>query len=142
MTVAAERQIQYSESSGMSQSTSESDGHPDVSTESRPVCRPVADAPEPVLRTLLVSDLVGSTKLVEELGDQVAHALFERHDRLARDLLEKHRGREIDKTDGFLLLFDRSWNAVRYALAYHAGLRRLSAEQGRRIAARVGDPPR
>ncbi len=91
-----------------------------------------------MLRTLLVSDLVDSTKLVEELGDRAAGTLFERHDRLARDLLAEHGGREIDKTDGFLLLFERPWSAVRHALAYHRALSRLSAEQDRRIEARVG----
>ncbi len=85
-----------------------------------------------VVTTLLVSDLVGSTQLVEALGDRQAAALFQRHDRLARDLLQAHDGREIDKTDGFLLLFDRPWNAVAYALAYHQALQALELE------ARVG----
>lgn len=90
------------------------------------------------IKTLLVSDLVGSTKLIEDLGDPAAAALFERHDRLARDLLPLHQGREIDKTDGFLLLFDRPWSAVCYALAYHYALRQLSEERGRWIEARIG----
>ncbi|MCP3961225.1 MAG: tetratricopeptide repeat protein [bacterium] len=85
-----------------------------------------------------MSDLVGSTRLVEELGDQAAAELGQRHDRLARDLLAAHEGLEIDKTDGFLLLFERPLDAVRYALEYHAALRRLSDEEGRRIEARVG----
>ena len=85
-----------------------------------------------VVTTLLVSDLVGSTQLVEKLGDREASALFRRHDRVARDLLETHGGREIDKTDGFLLLFDRPWNAVAYALDYHQSLYDLEFE------ARVG----
>ena len=87
---------------------------------------------EAVVTTILISDLVGSTRLVEELGDREAAALFRRHDRLARDLLAEHGGREIDKTDGFLFLFDRPWNAVSYALAYHECLRELE------VAARVG----
>ena len=33
-------------------------------------------------------------------------ALWAAHDRIARDLLRAWRGREIDKTDGMLLLFD------------------------------------
>ena len=61
----------------------------------------------PVLKTLLVSDLVGSTRMVEELGDRATAELGQRHDRLARDLMAAHEGLEIDKTDGFLLLFDR-----------------------------------
>ncbi len=91
-----------------------------------------------VLKTLLVSDLVGSTRLVQELGDRAAAELGHRHDRLARDLLVAHGGREIDKTDGFLLLFERPLDAVRYALEYHAALRRLSDEESRPIEARMG----
>ncbi len=85
-----------------------------------------------VVTTLLVSDLVGSTQLVERLGDRRAAALFQRHDRLARDLIKEHDGREIDKTDGFLLLFERPWSAVVYALAYHRALADLD------LKARVG----
>jgi formylglycine-generating enzyme required for sulfatase activity/class 3 adenylate cyclase/dienelactone hydrolase len=75
---------------------------------------------------------------VEELGDRAAATLGQRHDRIARDLLAAHEGREIDKTDGFLLLFERPFDAVGYALAYHTALRYLADEEGRRIEARVG----
>lgn len=92
----------------------------------------------PVLKTLLISDLVDSTQTVRELGDRAAADLFRRHDRLARDLMSKHDGQEIDKTDGFLLLFERPLEAVLYALAYHEGLRQLTVEEGRPIAARIG----
>ncbi len=91
-----------------------------------------------VLRTLLVSDLVGSTRLVEELGDEAAARLFRRHDSLARSLLGEHDGREIDKTDGFLLIFRRPISAVLYALDYHQALAELSRESGVELAARVG----
>ncbi|MCP3960543.1 MAG: protein kinase [bacterium] len=91
-----------------------------------------------VVKTLLVSDLVSSTRLVEQLGDRRAAKVFARHDRLARSLLEVHRGREIDKTDGFLLLFERPIYAVRYALAYHHALTKLSEELGVSLVSRVG----
>lgn len=97
-----------------------------------------APAPGAVLRTLLVTDLVDSTRLVAQLGDARAFALFGRHDRLARDLLAAHHGLEIDKTDGFLLLFERPLDAVAYALAYHHELRRLTAETGSPLTARAG----
>ena len=74
------------------------------------------------VKTLLLSDLVGSTGLVERLGDERAFEVFGRHDRVARDLLAEYGGREIDKTDGFLHLFDRPIDAVRYAQAYHLSL--------------------
>ena len=65
------------------------------------------NAIQPVVRTLLVSDVVNSTRLVKELGDRKFANLDHRHDRLARDLLPEHEALEIDKTDGFLLLFER-----------------------------------
>ncbi len=93
---------------------------------------------ESALRTLLLSDLVGSTRLVEELGDRRSAELAARHDRLARDLLAEHGGREIDKTDGFLILFERPLDAVRYALDYHRGLAALGREEQHDLGSRVG----
>ncbi|MCP3961590.1 MAG: hypothetical protein GY719_27435, partial [bacterium] len=54
------------------------------------------------LCTLVVTDLVDSTHLVTRLGDRRALELGMRHDQLARRLLAKHDGQEIDKSDGFL----------------------------------------
>jgi predicted ATPase/class 3 adenylate cyclase/Flp pilus assembly protein TadD len=75
-----------------------------------------------VERALLLTDVVDSTKIAERLGDAGTAALWARHDRLARDLLVGHRGREIDKTDGFLLLFGSAADAVAYAVAYHRAI--------------------
>ena len=61
---------------------------------------------------LLLTDVVDSTQLSEALGDEAMAELWARHDRVARDLLPPHRGREIDKTDGFLMLFDEAADAV------------------------------
>lgn len=91
-----------------------------------------------VLRTLLLSELPGKPALVEQAGDSRAAELFERHDREARRLSAEHGGREIERGDGFLLLFERPWNAVAYALDYHRALEELSRAEGVRLAARVG----
>ena len=91
-----------------------------------------------VVKTLLMSDLVGSTHLAEQLGDSRASTLFARYESLSRDLLVTCDGWEIDKADGFLLLFDHAYSAVRYALAYHETLARLAREEGIRLEARVG----
>ncbi|MEP6970236.1 MAG: adenylate/guanylate cyclase domain-containing protein, partial [Betaproteobacteria bacterium] len=93
---------------------------------------------QPAIRTLLLCDLVSSTRLVERLGDAAAAELLTRHDRIARDLLASHNGREIDKSDGFLLLFERPVEAMRFALAYQAQLSALGAQAQADIAARVG----
>jgi len=60
------------------------------------------------MRAVACLDLANSTALIETLGDARAAELFRGHDRLARDLLREHGGQEVDKTDGFLLLFDRA----------------------------------
>ena len=73
-------------------------------------------------RALLLTDVVDSTQLAESLGDAAAAALAAAHDRVARDLLREWRGREIDKTDGMLMLFDAAADAVAFAIDYHAAL--------------------
>jgi class 3 adenylate cyclase len=93
---------------------------------------------EAVLKALLFSDLVRSTHLVEEVGDRSTARLFARHDVLARELLVQHNGLEIDKADGFLLLFEHPLDAVSYALAYHELLNELTQETGTELATRVG----
>lgn len=92
----------------------------------------------PAIRTLLLCDLVASTQLVERVGDSAASDLLARHDRIARDLLSTFNGREIDKSDGFLLLFERPIEAVRFAMAYQARLRELGSASDRGMVSRVG----
>ncbi len=94
--------------------------------------------PSAVLRTLLLCDLVDSTGLVERLGDRAAAELIRKHDRLARTIADRHGGREIDKTDGFLMMFERPIQAVAFALDYQRGLKQLNAAEGTSLAARVG----
>jgi len=92
----------------------------------------------PAIRTLLLCDLVASTQLVERAGDSRAADLLARHDRFARDLLSTFNGREIDKSDGFLLLFERPIEAVRFAIAYQAKLREFGSTFDVPMASRVG----
>ena len=91
-----------------------------------------------VVRALLLTDVVDSTALVERLGDARAATVWRAHDRVARDLLPAHHGLEIDKTDGFLLLFESAAHAVQYAVAYHQGLAELSASLDVPLTARAG----
>ncbi|HSW09006.1 AAA family ATPase, partial [Aquabacterium sp.] len=75
---------------------------------------------------LLLTDIVDSTQLTEQLGHAAMSALWAAHDHAARGLLREWRGREIDKSDGFLLLFDAVADALGFALAYHRALAQLS----------------
>lgn len=93
---------------------------------------------KPLLRTLMLCDLVDSTRLLERLGDQRGADLFRKHDRLVRALLHVHAGREIDKTDGFLAMFKRPAEAAAFALGYMRSLRQLGVAENVSLEARVG----
>ena len=67
---------------------------------------------------IVLLDIIGSTSFVQRAGASVAAQWFQVHDRLARSLVYKHNGREIDRSDGFLLSFDRIIDAVNFGLAY------------------------
>ncbi|MBI3369879.1 MAG: tetratricopeptide repeat protein [Burkholderiales bacterium] len=86
------------------------------------------------LRALLLTDVVDSTRLARELGDVEMARCWVAHDRAARELLPVWRGREIDKADGMLLLFESAVDAIGYARAYHRALR----ERKLAIVARAG----
>ena len=89
-------------------------------------------------RALLLTDVVDSTKLSEKIGDSAMAEVWAAHDRVARDLLPTWHGREIDKTDGMLLLFEVAADAVSYALAYHRALAALAMPLKARAGLHVG----
>jgi class 3 adenylate cyclase len=74
---------------------------------------------ERVLATVLFTDIVDSTRSAAEMGDQRWRAILDRHDHLARQIVEKHRGSFVKSTgDGILARFDGPGRAVRCALAF------------------------
>lgn len=97
---------------------------------------PASSAPR--IRCLLIADLVDSTGLIDRLGDQAAADLLRHLDGVVRHLIQQHRGREIDKTDGYLILFERAIEAVGFALAYQAALDTLGRERNLPLRARIG----
>jgi class 3 adenylate cyclase len=71
-----------------------------------------------VLATVLFTDIVGSTERAGFLGDHAWKELLERHFVIAREQLDRFRGREIVTTgDGLLAIFDGPARAVRCAQA-------------------------
>ena len=89
-------------------------------------------------KAVLLTDVVDSTQLTEQLADAAMAELWAAHDRAARDLLLPWRGLELGKTDGMLLLFDSAADAVGYALAYHRALRALRVPLKARAGLHVG----
>ena len=90
------------------------------------------------VRALLLTDVVDSTSLSESLGDEEIADLWAAHDRVARDLMQQTQGREIDKTDGMLVMFDTAADAISYARAYHAALQGLPVPLRARAGLHVG----
>lgn len=85
--------------------------------------------PDRVLATVLFTDIVGSTQLATQLGDQRWRALLEQHHAAVRAELTRYRGREIDTAgDGFLATFDGPARAIRAAKAIVAAVRALGLE--------------
>jgi len=88
---------------------------------------------ERVVTTLLMSDIVESTKTAARLGDGAWRQLLNDHNRIARAQIDRFRGRVVNTTgDGFLAMFTSAQSAVRCA----AAMRDLVQELGLEI--RVG----
>jgi class 3 adenylate cyclase len=69
---------------------------------------------ERVLATVLFSDIVGSTAMLERLGDHAWASVLREHNVRLRAAIDRYRGREVASTgDGFLALFDGAAKAVR-----------------------------
>jgi class 3 adenylate cyclase len=90
--------------------------------------------------TLLFSDIEGSTRLLERLGDAYADTLAE-HRRLVREAVRAHGGMKIDtQGDAFFCAFARVRDAVGAAIEAQ---RTLSATPVRvRIGIHTGEPTR
>jgi class 3 adenylate cyclase len=70
------------------------------------------------LLAIVLLDLIGSTDFVRRVGAMKAAEWLQYHDRLSRSMLYKFNGREIDRSDGFLLSFERPIDALNFALNY------------------------
>ena len=81
---------------------------------------------ERVLATVLFTDIVDSTRSAAEMGDQLWRRLLDDHDRLAGEVLSRHRGNLVKQTgDGILATFDGPGRAVRCALAMSSAVREI-----------------
>lgn len=83
---------------------------------------------ERVLATILVSDIVASTALLERVGDRAWSELLREHNAKIRAAIDRYRGREIDAAgDGFLALFDGAARAVHAAALMDPSVAELGA---------------
>jgi class 3 adenylate cyclase len=83
-------------------------------------------SPGRVLATVLFTDIVDSTRSVAEMGDERWRRVLDGHDRLAEQVVSRHRGSLVKSTgDGILATFDGPGRAVRCALAIGSAARKI-----------------
>jgi class 3 adenylate cyclase len=88
--------------------------------------------------TFLFSDIEGSTRLLEQLGDRYAQMLGE-HRRILRERLGEASGREIDtQGDAFFFSFERAKDAVAGAVAAQRALAANDWPDGLEVKTRMG----
>jgi class 3 adenylate cyclase len=97
------------------------------------------------LRAIMFTDIVGSTQISSRDGDAAALELLERHDRIVRDALSTHGGREVKHTgDGIFASFSHVSAAVGCALQIQRDLgepTNAEIDNGRvRIGISAGEP--
>lgn len=90
--------------------------------------------------TLLFTDLVGSTRLKEDLGNVEALRLIHEHHSMVRSLLGEYReGFEISTAgDSFFLAFRKPSDAVSFALRLQNRLQRWNRRQNHKLRDRIG----
>ena len=92
------------------------------------------------LMTLLFTDIVGSTKLKQELGDHAAVKRMQQHHQLVRDILRSlSTGEEISTAgDSFFIVFEKPSDAVKFSLLLQAKQRKLAQSAIIPIYDRIG----
>jgi basic membrane protein A len=82
-----------------------------------------------VLATLLFTDIVGSTRVAEEMGDRRWRELLARHHRMLRQALKEFAGSELDTAgDGVFARFDSPASAIRCAWSASGAVQELGIQ--------------
>ncbi len=89
--------------------------------------------------TILMTDLEGSTRQQDELGNVRAAELVRAHRRVFRDVLDRFEGQEVETAgDSFLAVFEAPSEGVSFALQMLAAMRRARRQEKELPAVRVG----
>ena len=95
--------------------------------------------PRRVMKTFMFTDIVGSTSLVEVLGDDAWSNLLRWHDETMRSLFAAHDGQEVVSTgDGFFVGFDSPEAAIACAVAIQRQFEEHRTRHGFAPQVRIG----
>ena len=98
-----------------------------------------ARAGERVKRTFVFTDIVGSTPLVEALGDDAWQELIRWHDQTLRAIFNRYGGTEVKQTgDGFFVAFEDASAAIEAAVAVQRSLAEHRRSHGFAPQVRIG----
>ena len=94
---------------------------------------------DPAIRTVVFTDIVGSTDLTQRFGDDDAMEFLELHDAIVREALASCKGREVKHTgDGIMASFVSAAGAVRCAARIQHALALQPERRGHRLQVRIG----
>lgn len=90
-------------------------------------------------RTIMFTDLVGSTAMLGEVGETRFMELLGTHDGIVREALYRHHGSEVKHTgDGIMASFDDTDNALQSSLSIDTALRDIDRDDGIELKVRIG----
>jgi hypothetical protein len=90
-------------------------------------------------RTILFTDIVGSTKLTQELGDAAAMSMVRTHDEIVREAIARHGGSEVKHTgDGIMAAFPSVAGAIEAAVRIQRRLAEARDRDASPVEVRIG----
>ena len=89
--------------------------------------------------TVLFTDLVGSTELLSDLGDDAADRLRRAYFKILRDTVARHSGREVKNLgDGIMAVFASAIDALQCAIDIQRSVHARNEHEGDSLAVRIG----
>jgi class 3 adenylate cyclase len=91
------------------------------------------------VRTILFTDLVGHTEMMQRLGDTKGRDVLREHERITRDTLKQHGGAEVKTMgDGFMASFGSVTSALDCAIALQRAFATHTESMPEPLHVRVG----
>jgi adenylate cyclase len=90
-------------------------------------------------RTVLFTDLVGHTEMMQRLGDAKGRDVLREHERMVREPIKTHGGSELKTTeDGFMASFSSATKALECSIAMQRAFAAHNESSEEPILVRVG----
>ncbi len=95
---------------------------------------------DPGIRSVFFTDIVDSTSMTQQFGDELAMEILEVHDRIVREALSAQSGREVKHTgDGIMAAFFSAASAIRCGIRVQRALAAYrDANPGQTLHVRIG----